>query len=286
MGGRTSCCTSLTNLALLGEGASETGVRGEGVGKEVDSTSRQCFAWQHEVAIHHITACLRYRQPADVGKTDFAWCCCLAIVLLQLQPAPPPPRCALGAMLQVVQPLVHVVDTAHADVNQILAHFNQPVRLPPLPEVIGASSSLGGVGGDRQPSVGDIEAMVRYVQGFCQALSQQAAQQNNALLLAKVREPGGTGGGRAGLLGVMGRSARGKVEGAWVGRWMHGGEGQDGHVESSVQSLVFVSSMAGVGRPHQAVRRHRLCRTCARRAPLRTCRHLGMPAQRAREPLP
>lgn len=105
-------------------------------------------------------------------------------------------------MLQVVQPLVHVVDTAHADVNQILAHFNQPVRLPPLPEVIGASSSsLGGVGGDRQPSVGDIEAMVRYVQGFCQALSQQAAQQNNALMLAKVRGQGGRGAAGQGCWG-------------------------------------------------------------------------------------
>ena len=181
-------------------------------------------------------------------------------------------------MLQVVQPLVHVVDTAHTDVNQILAHFNQPVRLPPLPEVIGASSSsLGGVGGDRQPSVGDIEAMVRYVQGFCQALSQQAAQQNNALMLAKVREPGGTGGGRAGLLGVMGRSARGKVEGAWVGRWMNGGAGQGRILQ---QGLGCISSAAELTDPT------RLCRRYARSAPLHACRHLGMPAQRAREPHP
>lgn len=125
-------------------------------------------------------------------------------------------------MLQVVQPLVHVVDTAHADVNQILAHFNQPVRLPPLSEVIGASSSsLGGVGGDRQPSVGDIEAMVRYVQGFCQALSQQAAQQNNALMLAKVWGQGGRGA--AGHVGAMRRSARGKVEGVLDGWWRRAG---------------------------------------------------------------
>ena len=94
MGGRTSCCVNLIILGLdgeLGEGASELCVRGEGAEKEIDSTNRQCFAWQHEVAIHHITACMRNRQPADVGKTDFAWRCRLAIALLRLQPVPPLP---------------------------------------------------------------------------------------------------------------------------------------------------------------------------------------------------
>lgn len=59
-----SCCKLLVSSGLngkLGEGASEVGASREGAGKEVDSTNRQCLAWQHDEAMYHIIACMHDR---------------------------------------------------------------------------------------------------------------------------------------------------------------------------------------------------------------------------------
>jgi len=79
---------------------------------------------------------------------------------------------------KVVGPLVEVVEGAHSAVNQYLQQYNQQIRLPAIPDVIGASN--GG------HAAMDIETLLRHAQAWCQALYQPNTQQGlHAMELAK-----------------------------------------------------------------------------------------------------
>ena len=67
---------------------------------------------------------------------------------------------------------------------QMLAQYNQQLRLPPIAEVIGGD----GVDGSSAAALlgGDVEAGMQYVRSLCQAMGQQAGHTENAWALAKV----------------------------------------------------------------------------------------------------